>query len=92
MAGYAGRGSFLKTAEENFSWWRVSQTRTALIVLAAASLLAACGVRGSLDRPSAAAGGEPAPVATADADSGQGKKADATQKPHQGFFLDWLLQ
>lgn len=70
----------------------MSQTRTALIVLAAASLLSACGVRGALDRPSASASGEPAPVATADADSGQGKKADAAPKPHQGFLLDWLLK
>ena len=67
-----------------------------MIVLAAVGLLsgmlAGCGVRGTLDRPSASASGEPAPIATADADSGQGKKADAAPKPHQGFFLDWLLQ
>ena len=70
----------------------MSQTKTVLIVLAAASVLAACGVRGALDRPSASTGGEPAPTATANADSGQGKKADAAAKPHQGFFLDWLLK
>jgi len=69
-----------------------SRTKTALIILAAASLLGACGVRGALEKPSASVGGEPAPTATADADSGQGKKADATPKPHQGFILDGLLQ
>ena len=82
---------------EMLRWWRVSQTKTVLmktvlIVFAAAGVLAGCGVRGTLDRPSASASGEPAPIATADADSGQGKKADAAAKPHQGFFLDWLLK
>ena len=70
----------------------VSRTKTARIVLLAASLLAGCGVRGALERPSASGTGEPAPTATADADSGQGKKVDATPKPHKTFFLDGLLQ
>ena len=70
----------------------LSRTKTAFILLATASLLGACGVRGALDRPSASSSGEPAVSSTADADSGQGKKADATPKPHQGFFLDGLLQ
>ena len=68
-----------------------SRTKTALIILAATSLLAACGVRGALDKPSAAADG-PAPSATADADSGQGKRLGDAPKPHKGFILDGLLQ
>ena len=97
MLGDPGWGRMGTEGVENqrfeiLRWWRVSQTKTALIVLAAASVLAGCGVRGTLDRPSASASGDPAPIATANADSGQGKKADAAAKPHQGFFLDWLLQ
>ena len=70
----------------------LSRTKTALILLATASLLAGCGVRGALERPSASGTGEAAPTATADADSGQGKKADATPKPHKDFILDGLLR
>lgn len=64
--------------------------RAAGLVLAAASLLGACGVRGTLDKPSSSEG--PAPTATADADSGQGKKKDEAPKPHKSFVLDGLLE
>lgn len=57
-------------------------------ILAAALALGACGKRGALEAPSAAA----SPPATAQADSGQGKKAGDAPKPHQGFILDRLLQ
>jgi predicted small lipoprotein YifL len=67
-----------------------SRAKSALILLAAATLLAACGVRGALERPSAS--GAAAPTATADADSGQGKKAGEAPKPHKGFVLDGLLE
>jgi predicted small lipoprotein YifL len=56
-----------------------------------AASLNGCGVRGSLDAPSAA-GGEPAKSSTATADSGQGKKEGEAAKPHQGFILDGLLR
>ena len=68
-----------------------SQVKTALIVLATAGLLAGCGVRGALDKPSAS-GAPPASSQTADADSGQGKKAGDAPKPHKGFILDGLLE
>ena len=35
---------------------------------------------------------ERAQQTTATADSGQGKPADAAQKPHKGFLLDWLIR
>ena len=69
----------------------LSRAKTTLILIATASALAACGVRGTLDRPSAAVDG-PAPTTTADADSGQGKKAGDTPKPHKSFILDGLLE
>ncbi len=68
-----------------------SQAKTTLILLATASMLAACGVRGTLDKPSAVSDGG-APTTTADADSGQGKKAGDTPKPHKSFILDGLLE
>ena len=65
--------------------------KTTLIVVATAGLLAACGVRGTLDKPSANVDG-PAPTTTANADSGQGKKAGDAPKPHKAFVLDGLLE
>jgi predicted small lipoprotein YifL len=56
-----------------------------------AALLAGCGVRGSLDAPTAS-GGEPVKSTTATAESGQGKKEGEAAKPHQGFILDGLLR
>jgi predicted small lipoprotein YifL len=53
--------------------------------------LTGCGVRGSLDAPSAA-GGEPQKTNTATAESGQGKKEGEAAKPHQGSILDGLLR
>jgi predicted small lipoprotein YifL len=61
------------------------------LLLIAALGLAGCGVRGSLDTPPASGAAAPASN-TAQADSGQGKKAGDTPKPHQGFILDRLLQ
>jgi predicted small lipoprotein YifL len=66
------------------------RTKTAVVLLLAASLLAGCGVRGSLEKPSAS--GAVAADETAQADSGQGKKAGDTPKPHKGFVLDKLLE
>jgi predicted small lipoprotein YifL len=68
----------------------MSRTKTALIVVATAALLAGCGVRGALEKPSAS-GAVPADE-TAQAESGQGKKAGDTPKPHKGFVLDKLLE
>lgn len=61
-----------------------------IAVLAAGLVLGACGKRGALEAPSASGAG--APTTTAQADSGQGKKAGEAPKPHQGFILDRLLQ
>ena len=69
----------------------LSRAKQTLIVLAATGLLAACGVRGSLEKPSASVDGA-APTTTADADSGQGKKMGDTPKPHKPFILDGLLE
>ncbi len=69
----------------------LSRAKTALIILAATGALVGCGVRGALERPSASVDG-PAPTTTADADSGQGKKASDTPKPHKSFILDGLLE
>jgi predicted small lipoprotein YifL len=64
--------------------------RTATLIVAAGLLLAACGVRGPLQTPKSDVA---APASnTATAESGQGKPADAAQKPHQGFILDGLLR
>jgi predicted small lipoprotein YifL len=67
-----------------------SRTTSALIISAMAITMAGCGVRGALEKPSAS--GAAAPSATAEADSGQGKKAGDAPKPHQGFILDKLLE
>ena len=64
--------------------------KTATVLLLTVAVLAGCGVRGSLETPQASSG-TPA-SATAQADSGQGKKAGEAPKPHQGFILDKLLQ
>ncbi|MFM2422383.1 MAG: hypothetical protein RL291_913 [Pseudomonadota bacterium] len=60
-------------------------------LLAVALLVAGCGIRGPLEAP-AQAGAPPAPGSTAQADSGQGKPANAAPKPHQGFILDGLIR
>jgi predicted small lipoprotein YifL len=66
------------------------QTLSRVIAIAATALvLGACGVRGPLDPPASA---QPADLGKAQADSGQGKKQDDAQKPHQGFILDGLLR
>ncbi len=65
-----------------------SRTISALIIATLA--VAGCGVRGALEKPSAS--GAAAPAVSADADSGQGKKAGDAAKPHQGFILDKLLE
>jgi predicted small lipoprotein YifL len=64
--------------------------RIGVIAFAAAVLLAGCGVRGALEKPSAS-GAAPAED-TAQADSGQGKKAGDTPKPHKPFILDKILE
>lgn len=61
-----------------------------VLVVLLASVLAGCGVRGSLETPQASSGAPASDTATAD--SGQGKKAGGAPKPHQGFILDKLLQ
>jgi predicted small lipoprotein YifL len=61
-----------------------------VLAIALALGLAGCGVRGSLDAPEASTGS--LPPTGAQADSGQGKPANATPKPHQGFILDRLIQ
>ncbi len=63
--------------------------KIAVVLVVTASGLAGCGVRGALDAPQAASGGTPQ---TAQAESGQGKKAGDAPKPHQGFILDKLIQ
>ena len=66
--------------------------RNALLILAAGVMLAGCGVRGPVQMPKAEANAAAQPEATASADSGQGKPANAAAKPHQGFILDGLLR
>ena len=68
-----------------------------LLLLAVGAMLAGCGVRGPLQtpKPEASPGSPsaaPQPEATANAESGQGKPANAAAKPHQGFILDGLLR
>jgi predicted small lipoprotein YifL len=63
--------------------------KTAALLLVTATVVAGCGVRGALDAPQAATG---SPSNTAQAESGQGKKAGEAPKPHQGFILDKLIQ
>jgi predicted small lipoprotein YifL len=63
--------------------------KTAAMLLMTVTVMAGCGVRGALDAPQAATGGTPQ---TAQAESGQGKKAGDAAKPHQGFILDKLIQ
>jgi predicted small lipoprotein YifL len=67
-----------------------SATTSALIIAAAAFAMAGCGVRGALEKPSASGAG--APETTAEAESGQGKKAGEASKPHKGFVLDKILE
>ena len=62
--------------------------KIATVLVVTTALLAGCGVRGALETPQAST---PASD-TAQADSGQGKKAGEAPKPHQGFILDKLLQ
>ncbi len=54
------------------------------IACALAACVAGCGIRGGLESPQA--------KDTASADSGQGKAAGATAKPHEGFILDGLIR
>jgi predicted small lipoprotein YifL len=63
--------------------------RALALALAAPSLVAGCGVRGSLDLPPEAKAAE---SRTATADSGQGKPAGAAPKPHKDFLLDGLIR
>jgi predicted small lipoprotein YifL len=57
--------------------------RLSFIVALAASV-GGCGIKGGLEAPQA--------KETASAESGQGKPAGATPKPHQGFILDGLIR
>jgi predicted small lipoprotein YifL len=67
-------------------------SKTGIVALLMASALAGCGIRGPLEAPPQA-GTQPAPPADrAQAESGQGKPANAAPKPHQGFILDGLLR
>jgi predicted small lipoprotein YifL len=61
----------------------------AVLLVLAGVLAGGCGVRGSLEYPEAT---RSAQQATASAESGQGKPAGATAKPHKGFILDGLLR
>jgi predicted small lipoprotein YifL len=54
------------------------------LALALAASVGGCGIKGGLEAPQA--------KETASADSGQGKPAGATPKPHQGFILDGLIR
>ncbi len=63
--------------------------RALALALTATTLLAACGVRGSLELPPEAKAEE---SRTATADSGQGKPAGAAPKPHKDFLLDGLIR
>jgi predicted small lipoprotein YifL len=63
--------------------------KIAALLFVTATLVAGCGVRGALDAPQAATG---AASTTAQAESGQGKKAGEAPKPHQGFILDKVIQ
>ncbi len=63
--------------------------KTAALLIVTAMSVAGCGVRGALDAPQAATGST---STTAQAESGQGKKAGEAPKPHQGFILDKLIQ
>lgn len=56
---------------------------------AAALLLGGCGLKGPLETPAET---KAANEASASADSGQGKAADAAPKPHKGFILDGLIR
>lgn len=65
------------------------RTLTLALILSTgvAVTVAGCGVRGSLEAPPNAKADQ-----TADANSGQGKPAGSTSKPHKGFVLDGLLR
>lgn len=63
--------------------------RAFLLAAIGSSLVAGCGVRGSLDLPPEAKAAE---QRTATADSGQGKPAGAAPKPHKDFLLDGLIR
>lgn len=54
------------------------------IACALAAVVGGCGIKSGLEAPQA--------KETATAESGQGKPAGATAKPHQGFILDGLLR
>jgi predicted small lipoprotein YifL len=57
----------------------------ALLTVALALGLSACGTRSSLENPAS-------DDRTATADSGQGKKEGDAPKPHRGFVLDGLIR
>ena len=63
--------------------------RAFLLAAIGATLVAGCGVRGSLELPPEAKAAE---SRTATADSGQGKPAGAAPKPHKDFLLDGLIR
>lgn len=54
------------------------------IACALAATAGGCGIKSGLEAPQA--------KQTASADSGQGKPAGATAKPHEPFILDGLLR
>jgi predicted small lipoprotein YifL len=57
----------------------------ALLTVALALGVSACGTRSSLENPAS-------DDRTATADSGQGKKEGDAPKPHRGFVLDGLIR
>lgn len=68
----------------------VKIVKTALLTVAAALLVSACGVRGGLEYPNDPVTNGPA--ATATADSAQGKPEGAAAKPHRSSVLDVLIR
>lgn len=71
------------------TWAMRFAAKLPIAITAAALLLAGCGLKGPLETPPEA---KAQTQATASADSGQGKSADAAPKPHKGFILDGLIR
>lgn len=63
--------------------------KSALLGFALATLLAGCGVRGSLEAPSQA---KAEGTATSPAAQGTAEDSAGPQKPHRPFILDGLLR
>jgi len=67
----------------------LSLIKTAAMLLLTATLMAGCGVRGSLEAPQAA---KASGTATSPEDADPGEGSAAGPKPHRGFILDGLLR